>query len=484
MRLIIWVFAFATIAGADFFQAAPAINIPASQTPTGQPSFTDRSHYNSYDFLGSPLGLFEKESCSVKLNVDYRSIAWSQAGSREKLSAWNIPDLLIGSPKTIYMDLYYAPTTLTQGGPNGQGLSLPLHRFGLTIAGQIPSGFFQLGFCGKGYLGTETLQDGVNTRLLLGLNDLSLFVGSRISKTITVGVQGGATAKLDTLIDVQNPALVDRYFTGQVPLLGGYIDFGGNGLPVAGTLALQTAQQHFVYVSGNDRDPLKGDSLAFKWQTIGDISHAGIGYHPALFIGYWQDHFQEYLPTEKNNDLNVGAAVAGKEWKLSNFCFGLGTSVSILQFGSTWFEYNHSRMGLTFGDAWAGQNKNKGYDRISLGLEANIHAIPALHFPSSIQTFARIGFFNLRDNSGINAFESEDFGILNGGLANSQAYRYAPDFGWGPDERIIGFTFGLGGTFFNKKLQADLSLTTLSKFISGVKSTGTQLGIDCAYMVR
>jgi hypothetical protein len=94
-----------------------------------------------------------------------------------------------------------------------------------------------------------------------------------------------------------------------------------------------------------------------------------------------------------------------------------------------------------------------------------------------------MGYFNQRENSGISAFQSDEFGPINVINANSMAYRYAPDFGWGLDQRVSGFVLGPGASFFNRLIQADAHIGFLSKYAS-TNQNGLEIGIDCAYNLK
>jgi hypothetical protein len=486
------------ISSLTFSQTTQPIEVSSSRQAEGSPSFSDRSQYNSYDFCNSPLGLLKRDSVRVKLNLGMRTTSWHEKDNSDSLkqsaTSWNIPNIMIGKPGSIYLRLYYSPvnihdetkTSIDPISTVSQKLSLPLNRFGITVAGQTNSGIFQMAVRGKGYYGEEALSDSKNTRLIMGLEDLSLTLGSHIHELVTIGVNGRATAKLDTLLYKTNPIYRDRYFTGLIPVIGWYIDFGKEGFPVASDFSFELGTHRFVYVTyiDEDRDPIRGDSLAWKWQTIGDIPGGDLVYHPALYLGYWRNHYQRYAPTESNDNLDVGDEVSGQDWKISSFSFGLGTSVDIMKYGKTWLEYKHSTLGLDYGDFWTNSSsKNKGYDRISIGIEANIHSIEALHIPPSTETFLRLGYFNQRENSKINSFESEQFDLVNSVSYNSMRYSYSPDSALGNDQRVMGITIGIGGSFFNKMLTTDAHLAFLSK-TSAVDRSGTQFGIDCIYALR
>jgi hypothetical protein len=476
---------------ADLSQSISYVNDAAAKSAVGSPSFSDVTQYNSYDFYNSPLGLFEKEDAHLKVDMGYRSIAWHQGSSNDSLkqtcSAWSMPRVLVGSPKSVYMQLFYSPAALTDNTVVSQSRDLAMKRFGLTIAGQVPSGVFQLALRGNGYVGDETVTNGTDSRLLLGLDDLTISIGSRINGMVAFGIEGGVRAKLDTLRSNDNPGLHDRYFDGQWPVIGGFVDVKKEGLPVASAFSLTTGTSRFVYVTRNDvdQDPINGDSLAWKWQTIGNITNADITCHPALFLGYWKNSYQAYAPTASNDNLSVGDKRTGHDWKVNDFCFGLGASAGFGKYATSWFEYAHSAVGLEHGNAWpAPADKNEGYHRFSLGVESALHAIPALRFPSSIETFVRISYFNERENSGINTFQSETFGYMNTVGVNSRTNRYVPDFGvWGQGQRIIGTTLGLGSTFENKAISVDTYLSFLSKQ-STVKVQGFEWGLDCGYCFK
>jgi hypothetical protein len=470
-----------------FPQTASSIDRPVSKLSIASPSFSDRSQYNSYDFCNSPFGIFEKDSFRVNLDCGFRYDGWHATSKSDSLqrsySAWNLPDIMLGMPKVMYVRLNYTPTTITDNTLQQQNLTLPLQKFGLTVAGQAPRGIFQFAVRAKGYMGTEKGDGMPDTRFIMGLDDLSAAIGSRLHDLVAIGMSGGANAKLDTLLD---PVMTDRYFTGQVPFFGWYIVFGKDGFPVASDFSLQIATHRFVYVSETnvDQPPIRGDSLAWKWQSIGNIQSSGITYCPALYIGYWSNHDQEYDPTDANNNLDVGAERPGRNWKTSDLCWGLGTSVAVRKYVTTWFEFAHSDIALNFGANWPDvQTMKRGYDRICLGVEANLHAIPALRFPESIETFVRLGYFNQRENSRINAFQSDEFGPVNFMSTGSMIIRYFPNLNWGDDQRVVGVVLGSGATFYNRMLQADAHIGFLTKYAAANQS-GLEIGLDLAYNLK
>ncbi|MBN2188852.1 MAG: hypothetical protein JW699_05320 [Chitinispirillaceae bacterium] len=474
-----------------FSQTVRTLDIPLSREARAFPSFTDENLYNSYDFCNSPVGIFDLDSLRLRAHAGLDLVRWHAAERRDSLrqqyTALNVPDILFEKPKMFAVRLFYAPTWLGDETDTVRKLSLPLHRFGFLLAAQAPSGIFQFALNSKGFIGKEKLVDSADNRTMMGLDDLTLTIGSRVHPLLAIGMRGGVTARFDTLNDVGSTINRDRYFSGHIPLLEWYVDFGKGGFPVQSGLSITKATSRLVYVSGNDMDqnPLKGDSLALTWQVLGRLRHAGITVHPAFILSYWKNSIREYQPTVDNDDLAVGPELSGWDRQLSDFRFGIGSLIAIKRFASVWIEYTRPSMRLHYGDSWSTlvPDKNVGYHRTSIGLLTNLHALPALGFPSSAETMFRIGYFNQTENSGIKPFGEEMFGLMTPAGTFSQAYRYYPDFGWGPLQRVSGITLGLTGTFFDKRLEADAHVCFLSRNAS-VRNRGTVFGLDIAYVLR
>jgi hypothetical protein len=495
MRSRLFFHAILFVSATCFSEASTVFDKPAFPATVASPAFSDPLQYNSYDFCGSPLGLFDRDSLRLRLDLATHLIRWHAAEQNDSLvqryAAWNLPDLLIGVPNIFYVRLYYSPMTIVADFPGmvpAERTSFPMQAFGLTLACQIPSGYFQFAFQGKGYYGDASTESNQDTRLIMGLDDLSLTVGSRIHELAAIGMQGGVSARFDSLRDMSFPVDYERSFEGQIPSLGWYIDFGTAGFPVQSTVSLNTATCRQVYFSGFDRDPIKGDSIAWKWQTAGDLSSGGCVYHPSLLLGYWRNHYQRFAPTEENDDLTVGPLREGWDWKFSNFYFGIGASADILSIASAWVEFTRSTMGLEYGEYWklsAQTDKNQSYYSTNVGIEVKLHEISALRFPSSTQTFLRLGFLNRTLNSGIDPFQSREFGKIIHVPSGSRDYRYRPDkgFGWGPTERTTGLVIGLGNSFLNGMIESDAHLSFFGRSLNRHQN-GFEFGIDLAYALR
>jgi hypothetical protein len=474
-----------------FSQTIRTLDIPLSREAMAFPSFTDARLYNSYDLCGSPAGIFDLDTLRLRAHGNLDLVRWHAAerqdSLRQQYTALNVSDILFEKPKMFAVRLFYAPAWLGDETDAAQKLSLPLHRFGLMLAAQAPSGIFQFALNSRGYIGKEELIDSAHNRTMMGLDDLTLTLGSRIHPMLAIGMRGGVTAKFDTLYLAPPSTNRDRYFSGNIPLLEWYLDFGKDGFPVQSAFSLTRATSRLVYVTGIniDQNPLKGDSLALKWQVLGSLQRAGITFHPAFTLSYWRNSIREYQPTAGNDNLKVGPELSGWDRQLSDFRFGIGSLIAIKRFASVWIEYTRPSMRLNYGDSWSTllSDKNVGYHRTSIGLLTNLHALPALGFPPSAETMFRIGYFNQTENSGINPFEGDAFGLMTPAGTYSQAYRYYPDFGWGPLQRVAGITLGLTGTFFDKRLEADTHISILSRTGAG-KNSGTVFGLDIAYVLH
>jgi hypothetical protein len=478
---------------AVFPQALTVFDKYNRQVISASPSFSDPNQYNSYDFCGSPIGLFDRDSLRLRLNTGLDLARWGASGNSDSLAqghtSWSAPDLYIGVPKTFFTRLYYAPTNITMDFPVGLGVqktSFPLHAFGMTIAGQIPGGLFQVAIQGKGYIGDAEVEGSQNTRMVKGMEDLSLTMGSRIHELVAIGMQGGAQGQFDTLRDFASPIRYDRCFNGQIPMLGWYIDFGKEDFPVQSALSINTATHRFVYVSGGNenRNPIKGDSIAWKWQTSGLLQCGRNVLYPALLFGYWRTHYQPYAPTATNDNLDVGPAWPGSDWTFKDLYWGPGVSASLFSFINAWTEYTYSSMRLEYGSAWtAVTDKKQGHHRTMAGIDASLHSIPWLRFPSSVEAFLRIGWFNTTDNSGIDGFRSKELGRMVQVITDSRMYRYEPNFGWDATERTTGLVLGIGGRFFNGLIESDIHMGFLNTSMKTERS-GMLFRADLGYMVR
>jgi hypothetical protein len=480
------------------FAAVPESGILTSRAISretyGTPQFTDPTIYNEYDFCGSPLGLFEKESAAVHIDLAYRSFSLTNAKSADSGSSASVPvlpNLIVGKRDILYIGLNYEPAWLERKTTDTTLSLSPLHRFGLTVAAETPSKYLRFGIEGRGYTGTLHTSVDQNVRTVMGLTKLRAVLGSQVHPLVRLGIYGGATGNFDSLQDNKNQIDEDRFFYGSIPYYGGNINVGMDGIPVQSNFSLDFASNHFVYVTkpsdlldGNE-DALVGDSLAWQWQTLGKFGYAGFTYMPALSLEYWRNKIQKYAPGTDNYPLQYKAARSGMNWTFSSFTLGAGASSLLQAYGKCWLEYSHQFFNASYGAGVTRPGADRGYDRIGLGLEGNVHAIPGLRMPSSMEMFLRLGYCNMRQNSRFGAFHGDEFRQFSQIGPGSQFVNDngAYGLGTGGDERITDFSMGAGTTFFNRTLTADVLVSFLSREAS-IKENGVGFGIGVEYFLK
>ncbi len=242
---------------------------------------------------------------------------------------------------------------------------------------------------------------------------------------------------------------------------------GGERLPVKSILSLDMAQNHFVYVvkpsgkpDGNE-DALVADSMHVAWNTSGTIpTSVGIVCQPALSLSYMQSAVNQRAPGDKNYPLSYGPVRSDSGWTISCFTLGIGSGVTVQKYGRAFLEYGHDFFGISYQSKAGYPNSQRGFDRIAVGLDANIHAIPALRIPSSMELFGRLGYANIRADSRFGAYYGDEFRdftpLRSGALLSGTESPYRPTLGG--DYRLSRFTVGLGASFFNRSAGADAAL--------------------------
>jgi hypothetical protein len=490
--LFLFILAVSAFAGVSETGVLSSQSIP--RQAFGPPHFTDQTAYNEYDFCGSPLGLFEKESSTVHLELAFKTFSLSNANSAdsftESANVPVVPNLTVGKRDNLYIMLNYEPAWLERKAAGQTLLLSPLHRFGLLVAAQTPSKYMRFGIAGKGYAGTLTASAGPNTRTVMGLTQLSAFLGSQVHPLVRIGIHGGATGNLDSLNDKAH-FFEDRFFYGTVPSYGGDISVGMEGVPVQSNFNIDIASNHFVYVTkpsakpDGSEDALVGDSISWKWNTMAKIGYAGFLYQPALSLEYWRNKIQVYTPGEKNYPLLYGPAHKDTNWTFSSFTLGIGASSILQTYGKAWFEYGHEFFRASYGAGVNIPGKSRGYDYIGLGLEGNVNAIPGLRMPKSIEAFLQVGYSNTRQNSKWGQYHGDEFRQFTPMAARSE---FSGDSGAyslsvGGDERMSRFSLGAGGTFFNGMLGADVMLAILSRD-AATKENGVEFGVGVEYLMK
>jgi hypothetical protein len=439
----------------------------------GNPAFTDSAMYNEWDMCGSPLGLLEAESADMRFSVGYKNYNESGSGDSAAYHAHvaQLPDILIGKHETVYLGLAYEPSWLKQDFLSTESMFSPLHRFGLLLATQTGNKHFRFGIRGQGFIGTQNASNAAgDTRAAMGVNALSMYVGSEVHPLVRIGLYGGVTAALDSLKDLEpfypEDPLEDRYFYGSIPTFGGDVSIGGSDIPVRSILAVNIAKNHFVYVTKPSAKPngnenaIVGDSVNVAWNSSGDIPAGSTVIQPALSLGYMHSGVKLRAPGAKNYPLSYGELRTDSGWTISNFTLGIGSGVKIANYAHAYVEYGHDFFALSYKEGMDLPNSQRGFDRFALGADGNLHAIPYFNFPSSIELFLRCGYTFIRTDSRFGQYYRDEFrefsAVNNGSLLNDITNPYEPKLGG--DLRLSRFSLGTGATFLDKALGIDLLL--------------------------
>jgi len=456
-------------------------------------TFTDVQTYNAASHAGSPLGWLESESTDVELNIGYSYLsAPSVLDHAPSTKRFYLPRLRVGKPGIAFFGLQYTPQIISSGASDELpdfSIHLPLQRFGFDIAAGTGSGIFQIGIRTNAFFGKESMDIGSDTRTILGLDDFSLFLGSRVHPLVGIGFRTGARGLLDTL-RTETPSVADRFFYGYIPRIGGYIDVSGENIPVKSNFSLLSSTSRFIYVTkgvpnqqpkGNE-NVIKGDSLGWDWQSLVSIPYNSFQFEPAIRIGYWHHKKQHFEPSSDNHPLNYGAVIEGTERTYRSIGLGIGSTVRAFEIidGSMEYEYNHFSLDVdeSYGSA---VSDSRHYHTFRLNVGTQLHRIPQLQFPSSIETLFRTGFINQIRNSVYNPYFSSSQAYLSSITPGSQRARYTPDLP--EDERVIGVTFDTIGSFFDSILTGAINVAFLWS-TTDQKKPGLEFGSTISYYLR
>ena len=268
--MVLMIVAAAVSAG---FAQYRAVDRQAGMMIEGRPFFTDAARYNSYDLAGSPLGLFDINS-SEKMSVD---LGYRYYGLGDETGHYlSGQTIRMGQPGRSFFELFYGPDIMSDKNSryNNNKISLPLHRFGLTLATQDAEGSFRTSIMAAGYAGGQEWERGDSSRALMGVEKLRLDMGGRVHPFLRIGFFINFSGHLDTLYvpGVTDDMRRDCPAQLNLPEFGGNIDFGDDDMPVRSNLSVSYALSRFVYTSkwptgfppadqwGNV-PPIMGDSL-------------------------------------------------------------------------------------------------------------------------------------------------------------------------------------------------------------------------------
>ena len=454
-------------------------------------SLTDSTTYNNYDFAGSPLGLLETEKRNLAADLRYRVNKWekvSPTGDRaSKSGLFSAPHIRAGAPGTIMFDLFYCPEVAQSSyrSPNIDQ-KIPLKRFGFSLAGGAMSGVIQAGLTGEGLLGSQTNEISSDKRVILGFQNVRLHIGSQIQDMVRLGIFGGADGYVDTL-NSSNPLDQDRFFSGTLPVWGGYFDLSGKEFPVKSNMLFSKATPVFVYVvkpsdkpKGN-MDAIKGDSLIWDWKSMVEITVPNGMISPAFSLCYKKNKSQISIPSDNNDPWAIGKAIGDSNWTASSFSFGLGTSYSFMKILKFDIDYSFRNLNLKTGLSYENISRKNGYHATAVKLKGNLENIKGLRIPESMELAIKAGYLNYYYNSFIDSWAGNGTGLLYEILTGSQIDRYNPEGIFAGDKRIAGILTGIETSFFNKAI--DVNFDIFIKNVPGSKEKGTELGLKISYLL-
>ena len=464
-----------------------AVAVPAARSSAGLLTFSDSSTYNSYTFAGSPLGLLDVLTGPVLVDLEYRLMKFHSETGPDNLFIGNsgaIPTFALGVPHSVFVVGSYLPW-------NARTLSakLSMQQFNFAFVAGSPSGIVSFGVAGEGYAGRLQKTGSTDYRRIMGVDNLGLYLGSQVAPMVRLGVHAASDALFDSLVQTTSPGdTLDRYFTGNIPRIGGDLDFGSPELPVQSDLSVEWAQRRTIraFKPYGDVSALMQDSLAWNWQAQGSLPFDKMTYSPAIALGAWSTNSQVHDTAHKNeNPFLIGSALPGSSWKISSFHWGLGGSCAYGSLARVSVEYVNTGLDMKANAAYGLAESKRSYHRTALGLTGNLHEIKVFRFPQWLQVSLSLGYLNLLDNALINGYRARDIGFATEAVSvNSQAWRYQPLYGAGIDERIQRFSIGASTGFLDRTITLDTFLAWLSRKRANTLEKGFEFGIDLAYQVK
>ena len=464
----------------------PALDLYGKRLVEGRPFLTFEDIYDSYDLFNSPLGVFEIDSSSLSIEAGYSLFSLDN----EKRHYFSIPVLRMGEPRRAYFQVSYGPDLLSYDTPS-ENMSLPLHRFGLTLAAQSQSRLFQASIMSSGYIGTQSFKNNNDSRMLAGLEDLRFDFGSQVHSMARVGVFIGAALHVDTLKssykNAANEELSrdDRSAHVVLPAFGGFVDFNGSNIPVRSHLSLQYASGRFVYVSKDEISrggvdslgnlhSIKNDSLQLLWMTAGRIPVKEHFVKPGLLLGYSVNAGQLHLPDEDSDPFKMKDAVDGGFFDLTEVYFGIGAGFEAFSYVDMFIEYIYNSASLNYGEHFQNPTNaptSQGLNSFALGVSTPLHKYLSVPFSLS----PRIAYF-ISQSAGAVEARHINTKPLNPARSRSKAAIYDPQLYLENKESTSGFTLGLDAQSSDTKLGGSFYTTFLNK------NPGGRSGIEMEFI--
>ncbi len=497
-------------------------------------SFTNSDGYNTWDHAQIPLGIFEYQKAMTTLNLGYRRLKWKDVANFDSTRVFNgiiMPAIRVGAPGKVFLDLHYSinPISITD---YKETPSMLLNRFALTVIGQVEDGRFQIGMTGQGYIGKEEWDANSNERILMGGDNVGLFLGFKLHEVVLLNVFGHTAGYIDTLymgkvdgVEYNYPQ--ERFSWFQMPEINVAMDIGKEDMPYMSNMSITYSHNNFVYTGkkdentpmfedyydtlnnqnalseyneGGDIDPIVSDSIAWHMQHLWNIEVNDIlCFDPAVQLGYWHSRYKHMEPNGDNYPVNYDGERPGWEWDTKSFRFGLGGTWWMREITKIWVEYSYNSLKLEVTGDKLDRFKdevprNNGYSRLGLGFTTNFDEIPRLGMPESVGLFFTFGFLFMQDNLLTGPYGSKPFHRMYPiydntveGLVTDLAVelnRYQPWEVIKHQLNTMHIGFGIGATFLDNAFETSFHFGILNqRFTTDPKDEykGFEFGIDLIY---
>ena len=474
--------------------SAVSVSFERNQTETltsGNPLFTGKNLCNVYDIAASPLGLFQKELPKLSVLASYNRLGWRDHSVIDiDENRFVAPIIRAGEPDVAFFELFYDPSIFRFYDPNGFENSVPLHRFGLTVAAKTRTDVIQMAISANGFYGKQSTLENTNQRVIMGLDQLRLDLATRFHDLVALGFYVGGDAHIDTLHD-HNEIMEDRWFEGSLPVLGGYVDFGNDESVVKSIASLQYSSSRFLYVSrsgtgphseGGNENALREDSLTFSLQTAADIPVDNVSFEPALLFSISNSR-SEILEPKGNNDnpLDLGELRDGKYWNELKTSIGFGSKVKMMDVVTASGEYAFTGRKADFGEFYNSTSQNRSSHLLNFVVKTDMHSY--IDWLGENRLSPRVGYFftdgyeHSADVSSYPPFYPQPFSFIG---YRSQAWRYDPENRYDSHYKTRGFIIGVDGSV-GENFGYDLYLSFIGRSSEGVSRNAVGVGFQTSF---
>ncbi|MFC1585882.1 hypothetical protein ACFL5V_10075 [Fibrobacterota bacterium] len=239
---------------------------------------------------------------------------------------------------------------------------------------------------------------------------------------------------------------------------------------------------------------LRTSGYEFSWNGMYYFKNKGVHYRPALMFGFWNRATQRWKPGNDVNDpfSNNGSCVNGQicfnegvtrhgqvvdttdwnvedglvhNWTFGGFNLGLGLSLDIYEYVTGYTEWEFNSLTLKVPDSTKQYDEDdrdfRGYNRILVGVEGNLHNIPQWKIPKEVELYVRASFATGAENSNSRKFRPYYLQYFNRyTFEERNLYErgyYIPEIG----AKVDWYTFnlGFGSSFWNGIVSGDIYLS-------------------------